>query len=268
MNGPVAQIVSLTAYTNAVLYGKENNSFDLTNSTAKFCKNIKFIDWINGKEEMLAESPSEWAKFLKKSGIKTLWLHYVPSEKPDVKDRYTVGFVGGGGRWLIEAIYGEKSDYWEGRWEVGDREAKDQKIWLVTYGRISRDDIVRKFKPESLSNVSNNLIKCLNDVKDFSEKHDIGNFNECFNKALNCFNTKTPLELVFHKDLLPKVYHNNDSMQILCSCQAAWVFGGMGSWNDLGFDGKEQEIYEKISDNLYKTICNAIPAAINSLIKE
>ena len=144
---------------------------------------------------------------------------------------------------------------------------ENKRIWIVTYGRISRNDIKRQFKPESLLTVSQRLDQNLIEIKGFAEKHDIKYFAECFEKGLKCLNSSNPLEFVYHKDSLSSSFQNIESLQILCSCQAAWVFGGMGSWNDMGFDGEDQVVYEKVSDDLYKTICEAIPAAVNSIMK-
>jgi hypothetical protein len=270
MTGPVAQIVSLTVYSNAYLSGKEPFSFDLSNSTAQFCERIQYIDWVKKlfkyHERMIAKNPDDWVKILKNSGIKSLWLHYVSSQNTDLNDRYSAGFVGGGGRWLIEASYENKSDYWEARWEVGNKDAQNKRIWVVTYGRISRNDIKRQYKLDSLAAVSQRLEQNLKEIKRFAESHDIEYFGKCFEKGLKCLNSLEPLEFVYHKDLLPSSIQNIGSLQILCSCQAAWVFGGMGSWNDMGFNGNEQEVYEEVSGNLYKTICEAIPAAVNFMI--
>jgi hypothetical protein len=52
--------------------------------------------------------------------------------------------------------------------------------------------------------------------------------------------------------------------QLLSTVQAAWVFGGMGSWNDLGFDGEDQKLYEHLSDELYQLLNAAIIAAVNA----
>lgn len=271
MTGSVAQITALIAYVNAFLSGKESFSFNLSNSTAQFCERIRYIDWVKKifkyGERMIAQNPEDWVIFLKNLGVKTLRLHYVSSQNPDLKDRYSAGFVGGGGRWLIEAIYEDNSDYWEARWEVGNRDAQNKRIWIVTYGRISRNDIQRQFKPDSLVTVSQRLEQNLYEIKKFAERHDIKFFSECFEKGLKCLSSSNPLEFIYHKDLLPRSFQSIESLRILCSCQAAWVFGGMGSWNDMGIFGEEQEVYEKVSDDLYKTICEAIPAAINSLMK-
>jgi hypothetical protein len=44
----------------------------------------------------------------------------------------------------------------------------------------------------------------------------------------------------------------------------AWVFGGMGSWNDQGFDGDDDRIYRELSDHLYDLLNQGICAAANS----
>jgi predicted butyrate kinase (DUF1464 family) len=53
--------------------------------------------------------------------------------------------------------------------------------------------------------------------------------------------------------------------QLLFSAGNAWVFGGMGSWNDLGFDNKEDnETYDRLSEQLYSNINEAIIASTNT----
>lgn len=271
MDGTVAQIISMTAYANAYLSGKEPFSYNLSNSSAQCCEKIQYVDLVKKlyrySEKMIARNPDEWVKFLRDSGVKSLWLHYVPSQNADLKDRYSAAFAGGGGRWLIEASYEECSDYWEARWEIGNKDAKDNRIWIVTYGRISRNDIKRQFKPDSIGTISKKLEERLKEIKVFADRHDLGFFGKCFEKSLECLKSPDPLEYFFHKDLVPDSFQNLESLRILCASQMAWVFGGMGSWNDLGFAGEEQEIYEKVSDDLYMIICEAIPAAVNSFMQ-
>jgi hypothetical protein len=42
------------------------------------------------------------------------------------------------------------------------------------------------------------------------------------------------------------------------------VFGGMGSWNDQGFDADTQLRYEALSEKLYQLLNRAIVVAANS----
>ena len=55
--------------------------------------------------------------------------------------------------------------------------------------------------------------------------------------------------------------------QLLGAAQAAWIFGAMGSWNDLGFEGDDQVLYERLSEDLYQLLNAAIVAAANASIR-
>jgi hypothetical protein len=52
--------------------------------------------------------------------------------------------------------------------------------------------------------------------------------------------------------------------QLLGAAQHGWVFGAMGSWNDIGFQGQDGEEYLQVSDQLYDLLNRAICAAVNS----
>jgi predicted butyrate kinase (DUF1464 family) len=53
--------------------------------------------------------------------------------------------------------------------------------------------------------------------------------------------------------------------QLVFSAGSAWVFGGMGSWNDVVFDKDEDnETYERLSEQLYTRINEAIIAGTTS----
>jgi len=70
---------------------------------------------------------------------------------------------------------------------------------------------------------------------------------------------------VYHKDLAPDHLLDLPAKQVLAACQAAWVFGGMGSWNDLGFEGEQQAEYDRISTALYDLLNTAIAAAASHM---
>lgn len=55
-----------------------------------------------------------------------------------------------------------------------------------------------------------------------------------------------------------------EAKQLLAAAQAAWVFGGMGSWNDLGFDGNDQQEYNELSDKLFSLLNQAVSNATNA----
>jgi hypothetical protein len=281
MNGSVAQIVALTSYANVILQGNTEVHYNYDNSTAKYCQKIHFVDWIQTKKFMgiiksknhvevnLADGFDSWIQFLKDNKVEHLCLHYFISGKMNIPDRQSSGFVGGGGRWLIEAKHGRHSDYWEARWSVTNQKASDKRIWTVTYGRVSSNYKVPTQKYYGLDIVYADLKNAITACKEFAKKHNIDFFYKCFVTASDCLTTDNfTSDSIYHKDIIPIDYYSSEAKRILFACQPAWVFGGMGSWNDLHFDGEEQNLYNRISDELYRTICNAICRSTNTIIKE
>ena len=53
-------------------------------------------------------------------------------------------------------------------------------------------------------------------------------------------------------------------VRLLDACQSAWVFGGMGSWNDMAFDGEVQVEYDRTSEQLFLALNEVILAAANA----
>lgn len=51
----------------------------------------------------------------------------------------SAGFVGGGGRWVLEvALASGQIDIWAAQWDVENANAPDDRIWKVTYFLIAQ----------------------------------------------------------------------------------------------------------------------------------
>ncbi|MFX1338876.1 MAG: hypothetical protein ACFFDK_09725 [Promethearchaeota archaeon] len=265
MKTSIAQIVALTAYGNASLQG-QSVSFDFKHSTAEKCKEITFIEW--PRANILANNPNEWFKFLKENKIEYLSLHYVISEEGLKEDRENIGFVGGGGRWLIAAVSGETADIWEGRWIISDESASEENLWTVNYGRIAKE---WSLPPEDdlppLGKTYSNLKSALQDIIPFSEEQNEEEFTKTFKSALNCLTSENPLIDVSHRDLIIEKNYSLKARQILAACLKGFVFGAMGSWNDMAFVDETQKVYDELSDNLFLAIHQSICVAINTFPK-
>jgi len=68
----------------------------------------------------------------------------------------------------------------------------------------------------------------------------------------------------YHQDLAPTGFLSEEAAVLLDACQTAWVFGGMGSWNDLWFEGEDQGIYERVSERLFEAVNAGIEQAATS----
>jgi hypothetical protein len=271
MQTPIAQVIALTLFGNGALQGQQvDQNYFPSNSTFAFCEYVKFVDASHdtdqSKETSYADNPLEWINRLISSNVQTLRLIYTSSEQDELSDRMTAGFVGGGGRWLIEAITPKGSDYWEASWEVGDENHPNDLIWQVTYGRIAKSEQSVQIDSRKLSEVKSDLTATLNEIINFADKHKLNEFSKSFRHGLKVLESNNPLEEVFHKDIAPDGLLNTEASQLLAASQAAWVFGGMGSWNDLGFEGSEQEYYVELSESLYQLLNEAYFVAVNTTV--
>jgi len=177
-------------------------------------------------------------------------------------ERKLVAFVGGGRQWLIGALTPEGSDFWAGRWEVGDTKRSDRRIWRVKYGRIARRQPTLEPPQVDIANLKRRLTVNLTAIGEFARKQEMDYFAAAFDTGLELLTTEGALDGTsdaFSNDALPPV-----ARQLLGAARAAWVFGGMGSWNDVGFDGPDQDVYERLTDELYELLNEAIIAAANT----
>lgn len=272
MQGTIAQVIALTVYGSAFLNATSELSqgFYPANSTFGFCEYVRFVDLQrNGdkwEEIPYAPDPVAWFERLRHDGAVTLRIISGPSGKNRFADRMLVGFVGGGGRWLIEATGSVSSDYWEGRWQVGEKGRTDRKIWRVTYGRIARDQPSSEKKTEDLEYLKQKLAQNLSRIAEFARAKHLDSFAKAFESGISRLMSQSPYSDLHHADIAPMHVLPLSAHQLLGAAQNAWVFGGMGSWNDLGFAGEDQARYEELSEQLYQHLNKSIVAAANSII--
>jgi hypothetical protein len=272
MQGPIAQAVALTLHGNAALGGTpETDPTRLLseNSTFTFCESVRFVSvrrrFFGAREEHYADAPAEWLARLGQERVTNLRLVRVPTEAASgISDRMGVAFVGGGGRWLVEANRAGVSDFWEGRWEVGDQTRTDQKIWRVTYGRVAEGAPAGDTQHQDLDSLKARLALSLESIRAFAIHHGLDVFVQSFDKARHALASQEPLPLAYHQDLAPPGRLSLPAAQLLASVQNAWVFGGMGSWNDLGFAGEELRTYDRLSEDLFQLLQTTIVAAVDS----
>lgn len=271
MQGSIAQVVALTAHGNSILqHGWDSRGVDFypLNSTFKFCESVTFVDVVSRffkkQEQTYAIDPGDWYKQLGREGVYRIRMSYGLSGQTISPDRMLVGFVGGGGKWLIETDRPDRTDSWEPRWQLGNRESADKKIWRVVYARILNTKPSSAHQLEDLERLKIELKSALEDISQLSRSQNLDWFTKAFESGLARLESQMPLEGTYHSDLAPAGSLPLSADQLLGSAQAAWVFGGMGSWNDQGFDGPTQAHYEEVSERLYQLLNRVIVAATNS----
>jgi hypothetical protein len=264
----IAQAAALAIFGNDILRGGSRSDFWPRSTVFTFCKRVRFLTFHGDprapSEELFADSPVEWVSKLRDLGTMGLRIHHFASNNPQITDRMSVGFVGGGGRWFIETLHAMLSDFWEARWLVGNREDPDRKIWDVAYGRVDQDRAHLPYSSESLSTLKNDLEVVLSKIDAFATRKGLEFFSKSFRDARNVLNSDEPLSKTYCPDLAPTSDISLEAKQLLGAAQVAWVFGGMGSWNDIGFEGHDQEEYTQVSNELFSLLNQVICASVNS----
>ncbi|HLA58184.1 MAG TPA: hypothetical protein VK622_05470 [Puia sp.] len=272
MQTELAQIISLTSYGNEFMRTEQvDQNYFPGSSVFQHCNLVDFRDFKKSffsskkTESVSANNPLDWFRLLKKEGCVKLRLYYKPTEKNEFGPEYNLaGFSGGAGTWLIETNFGGYSHYWQKRWQVTQKDAPDNKVWGVNYARI-----VEKFTPANqqldVEETKSKLAKTIKELVDFCLQQDLKSWLDTFQKADKILSDPTPNKLYYHQDLLVVKNYSLNAQQLLFAAGTAWVFGGMGWWNDMGFNEKDaQEIYIRLSQQLYEQLLQSILATSNS----
>ena len=264
MTGILAQIIAITSFGNEYLKNGKLTDFYPQNSSFQHCDFVDFREmkkkniFSSKKEIIVSKNPTEWFEYLKLKNCKKLRLYYQTVKKDDHK---MAGFVGGGGNWFIETIYPTHSDFWISRWNYDKN--LTEKPWQVTYGKAigNRPIINQQF---DITQTRKNLKSSLEKITDFAYQETTDNWGKIFETAKETLESKNPVSDFYHNDLIFWNNYDLKNQQLLMSASKAFVFGGMGSWNDMGFEKKEiDEKYNRLSTELYKSMIESIICAIN-----
>ena len=91
---------------------------------------------------------------------------------------------------------------------------------------------------------------------------NLAGFVDFFDHALAAIDGQEPAPS-FYDDLLPTSYPPSAQL-LIAACAHAWVFGGMGSWNDVGFsDEALNRQHSDLSRRLWQAVTSAVVAAVN-----
>jgi hypothetical protein len=269
MIGSLSNMVVLVAFGNSTIKGAHVvQDFD-QHATFKFYEWTRFR---NVKDDLIfAHSPAEYLNGLRGRGVRGLLVTYgANSSLPDgVSERTSAAFVGGGKQYLIQEFTDLSVNYLALQSEIGDRDREDQKIWRDTfhlYTTIPRQ-LIRPDRPD-LEWTTKNLAQSLEAAINLCDKDDqwlkTSNWPEFFRAALRMLDDNTLIDTSQYVNFPQQVLSDTQN-RLLQVANRAWVFGGMGSWNDVGFQDEQlNAAYVAVSERLFNAVNVAITDAVNA----
>ena len=267
MQTDILRALALVAVGNAALRGREIAGFWPDDEIFRYSKVCDFRVVDDTGDRLLAPDPLAWFASLRGtcSGLR---LHNAPRSRGRgqsilAEERMLVGFVGGGPAWLIEAVDVERSQLWLGFDRLGDRDDPQRKIWLNTY-LLQGETAPQHFSAAPLRIVGQTLGAVLTEIETLARKLEAENFAECFRSARRTLEGKDDAALAPWADFTRYADFDLEQRRLLQAVLSAWVFGGMGSWNDLGAPPEFAGDYDRLSEQLFRALCDGVCALANS----
>jgi hypothetical protein len=265
MNGELAQIIALVAHGNLFLHDGGKTQVDLSaNSTFQYVSSIKFARYKTNQDQQgieIAASVPDWFAFLLSNRVTHLWNVAFAWQRQDLKEYDAAGFSGGVPK-AIQADLPEGFELWYPQWKTGGPQGKP---WLIEYRSLMFPNSYA-FPAPNMGVVKDRLRQAVSQARSFSERPETntGQWTDRFAKALALLDSPGQ-GAPFHPDMLTETGFGLEARQILASAAQAYVFGGMGSWNDMGYENSElQKEYECITAELFEAIKLCTVAASNS----
>ncbi|WP_211296440.1 hypothetical protein [Paenibacillus donghaensis] len=257
MNGELHQLLLITALGNG----------HLINGADAFHKELQRTD--NLAVRFVAEGGGQswtwpkWLAELKEKGCQRLMLNGLVSASAWNNSV----FVGSGAPSGVTTLGTSGESLWRVEWRMD--QYRSQTRWKITYTEqkiTAGHKEAREFIP--LVELAGKLEEVLSQIAELAV--EIGEAfwsSSFFEPAIGILKGTGPAaQLSFE---LPAVYTDR-ARALLNAVYKAWVFGGMGSWNDsppyaAHLQGREQD-YDRLSARLYETLLQCARGAVNSVV--
>jgi hypothetical protein len=264
MDGELAQLVAVVAHGNAYLSGRvPAPELAHSNSTFKYVESVRFVRPSGAgsiDRAPLATATAAWFEALGSLGAERIWLVI-----PRIPNRRFAAFANAGPAAMLVCAR-DSAELWTASWSVISPRPKRTGLSRVLYeSSPSSSSGVFAVSSSKLAGATEELRGAIRESVALARAEDrLSQFGEWLRKADELLDAAEP-KAPYHPDLLPAVGYPIASRRLLAACVRAWVFGGMGSWNDVGFDDEDLEAeYERISERLWQALLGGVVSATNA----
>lgn len=261
MDGQLAQLAALVAHGNEWLAGDRSRPIRVAEgSTFQYVNDVRFTLTTGRivKRRHRAQDPSGWLHGLDARGVTSLWLD-PRTTGSGLFPAHIAAALANGTRAAIVAK-GHTAERWIATWNVGRPQAPDRRIWDVHYaGSSDRGDL--RGIPD-IPTARERLVSAVAEARALATEFAWPEWARWFDEALAEGTSATPTAR-YHDDVLPGSFEV-PRRQLFSLATGAYVFGGMGSWNDMLLpDPSAEASYRRVTEELFAAVVQGVAAAVN-----
>ena len=206
-----------------------------------------------------AHGTAAWLDALRVRGVNRLVLVNRPTQG-ELPPHIAASFVNSGG-WGLLATGAGRPLFWKIRWDVGAPGAPDTRVWDLTATWVPGEML--QVSVSSVDEARSSLKLALQDIAEFAHRAGLVSWVPIFTRALAALDDAAPSP-PYYADMFPSDA-SLPRRQLAAAAIQGWVFGGMGSWNDMvPADRADESEYKCMSQQLYGALLVAISTAANS----
>lgn len=265
MHDAVAQVAALVAHGNAALAGDaEAGARVVAGPTFEYVRDFRF-ERHEGSPPVITHTeadPAGWFRRLTEWGVTALWFDPRPLAVPTLAPHLLAGRPNGS-RASIVTEGEEPRLRWIPSWSVGRAPTEtDRRTWTIRC--VGQPDVANLAPRPTIAEAAADLEAVVRAARDLAHRMDETLWAGFFERSLASLAADRPTT-TYHEDVLPPSA-GLDRRRLFVAAVAAYVFGGMGTWNDVmpapGDEATAAE-YDRVTPALYAAILVAVAAAVN-----
>jgi hypothetical protein len=245
VDGRLAQVIALVGHGNAYLAGAEpDGHLEFTNSTFQYVGSLAF-EPPGGAAADQAGTVREWFERARRTEMTRFWL--------------------AGAQVLLLRAGSDEAESWAPSWTRTNSVSKESKrIWGVSYTGAKYSTAGGRLVAPSLDWAADRLAQTIQQNLRVAADNSEEQWVKWFEGALGQLHDPSPVPR-FHPDALPEFGYSHDARALFAAAVGAFVFGGMGSWNDVYIKDQQLEAeYRTASVALHAALDDAFQASVNS----
>ncbi len=223
-----------------------------TNNAFHYVRSIRFEF---RTPPQIVDGTRAWFSELGRRSCLRLELVVPASMKPD-----GAAFAGGGD-WFIRSCLPDDSEEWHARVSLDPTD--EAKPWALRY--VSEPARREQIPRPRVAEAADGLRTALAEAERLSRRERLS-FVAQFVRARRVLDPRPPPPPGRFADLVPAGDFRSEPGRLLLAGMRAWVFGGMGSWNDVWLEDDELERdFSRVTAELWRAVLTAIVAGTNQL---